>query len=378
MLIEAPVRSSFPYLQAGDVQNLPRISPLKIPSSQRPKMVPQSKKSSPNYLNSLWNAITRQDIFAKVPYLWLIALSILILSCGKKGPPTLKAYEMPKAIASLNVMRIDGPLTISWDYHQEDRKGLKGFLLTRSSQNGDVELPLSPDTSVYIDKDIREFETYRYRIRAVNKKGIVGEYSKELVVHVCPLPLPPATVRYKVLDDAVVILWEASKGEKMGPCGGPIRHNVYSHDTKEGSSQRPLNNAPLDTDRFIVPVPKDKTAYYTVRSVVNTGLDQIGPPSEVIVVSPTDLVPSPPRIVNTVKSEGRVFVFWQEASERWVKGYRVYKKASSGEFEPVAEVSTPVFTEQTGDERETLYRVTSVGPVRESPPVEVRIIDDKR
>ncbi len=305
----------------------------------------------------------------------VLGLFIATSACGKKGPPTLKAFEPPKSVTSLSVMRIGEPLTISWDYPLSDRKGLKGFILTRSSQDGEVERNLSPDTSEYTDSDIKVLETYRYRIRAVNKKGIVAEPSKEIEAIICPVPLPPTNVGFKVHNDTVELSWEPSKrdGQDLGRCGGPIRYNVYRTDTK---SLVPINDSPLETSSFKVPVPTERPAYYTIRPIVNTGFAQIGPPSVAIVVNPADFVPSTPRIINTATNDGRVFIFWEESPERWVRGYRVYKKTSSGEFKPVSVVNTPVFTEQSSNEREVSYRVSSIGPVRESLPVEVKIIND--
>ena len=49
-------------------------------------------------------------------YCLLFAACLMLVSCGKKGPPTLKAYEKPSAPAAVKAVHRENRILLSWSY----------------------------------------------------------------------------------------------------------------------------------------------------------------------------------------------------------------------------------------------------------------------
>ena len=70
----------------------------------------------------------------------LLLLCHLVAGCGKKGDPTLKAYEKPQAPSSLNAIHRESEIIISWDFPKSGEQGIKGFHVMKSSDNDFQEI----------------------------------------------------------------------------------------------------------------------------------------------------------------------------------------------------------------------------------------------
>ena len=44
----------------------------------------------------------------------------LLISCGKKGDPTLKSYEKPVPPSNFHVVQRESEVTLSWDFPQKE------------------------------------------------------------------------------------------------------------------------------------------------------------------------------------------------------------------------------------------------------------------
>jgi hypothetical protein len=116
----------------------------------------------------------------------------------------------------------------------------------------------------------------------------------------------------------------------------------------------------------------DRKVYYTVRSLINKETRDEGPASEEIAVDPFEFVPPAPREVGYFAAPDRVFLFWKAADERWVTGYRVYRRIGDQEYTLIGETQIPAFpdTEKPLSKRD--YRITSLGLVKEGPGTEIK------
>ncbi len=311
-------------------------------------------------------------------------MPVLIIGCGKKSPPTLKAYEIPKQVQQLQAERLEDEVLLSWDYPSPDIKRIKGFILTKTHRGKEEHISLGSDIKKFKDLSIKEGETYEYRIRAVNSKDIPGPYSERLVVKVCPMPEPPEELTYRVHRDSVEIIWGSAEIRRtvVNKCQEPIRYNLYRTQGFGALNLSPLNDKPIESNSIRVPVDlhkgePNKKAYFSIRPTIRQGITHTGRASKVIAVSPEDFVPSSPLFIDTTINNGRVYLNWQEAPETWVRGYRVYRRDAEGNFVVVGETQTPFFTEHIGKVQMVHYRVTSLGPSRESLPSERIIANDR-
>ncbi|MEK7864849.1 MAG: hypothetical protein AAB175_03425, partial [Nitrospirota bacterium] len=61
----------------------------------------------------------------------LFAACLILVSCGKKGPPTLKAYEKPSAPAAVKAIHREDRIILSWSYTSK-KENLKEFYILRA------------------------------------------------------------------------------------------------------------------------------------------------------------------------------------------------------------------------------------------------------
>ena len=133
----------------------------------------------------------------------------------------------------------------------------------------------------------------------------------------------------------------------------------------------PVNKEPLTAPKYSGALETDKPVHYTIRSLLNKEFRSEGQAAAEITVDPSTFIPSKPQGFQTVIADDRVVISWKENPEMWVTKYRVYDKVNEKDgFKLVKESATPAFTlrEKTGTKH--TFRVTAVGPLKESEPSE--------
>jgi hypothetical protein len=303
----------------------------------------------------------------------LLMLSSLIISCGKKGEPTLKSYEKPPAPSNLRAIHRESEIFLFWDFPAGEEDTIKGFQILRAdidvskgaSDNFERLAFLEPDKRTYTDTDFKIGSKYRYKIVSENLKGIISKDSNIIEVLLEDPPLPPERLFFNIEFNFITISWK-SVGEK-------ILYNIYKSDNSGIYSLMPLNNEPLKETSFRDSFDVKKTVYYTVRSLRRTDIRSEGAPSGELVVSPSDFVPSAPEGLQAVISEDKVYLIWKEVPETWIDGYRVYRETdTSVGYVFIGETTVPAFIDNEKPLTKRNYKVTALGPSKEGPSTEIR------
>ncbi len=296
----------------------------------------------------------------------LLFLSLLFLvSCGRKGPPTLKAYEKPQAPSALRAIHKEGELILSWSYPDHLRPGLKGFQILRSADNVFESIAfVENDRSIFIDNAFALDVTYRYKVIARSLKGVLSSDPDIIVVTLRPLPLPPENIRSAITSDAIELSWS---GSVEGVC-----YNIYKTMEKGKYPETPLNKEPSCTASFRDGVLfPDRPVYYLVRALLNTNIRDEGYGSMELEVSPSQFVPSPPSDLRVVRADEKIYLMWKESPESWVRGYRIYRKREGeAQFESIGEVKMPAYIDAVNTGKKIRYVIKAIGPSRESGPLE--------
>ncbi len=299
---------------------------------------------------------------------FLLVLVLILASCGRKGPPTLKAYEKPEKPTGLTVVHKENKIILSWSYPGKLRSSIKGFQVLRSEGAGlERKAFVDSDQSSFVDEDFTLNVSYKYQIAAENLKDILSEGADNVAVIPRPSPPPPDDIRLAVRSDAVELSWK-------GP-GEDVCYNIYKRIEEGKYSGVPLNREPvcatLFKDSSLIP---EKTVYYTIRALHNTPLKDEGFLSGELTVKPSDFVPSPPSELVATRTDDRTYLVWTESPESWVKLYRVYRKTEGEEgFTLIGESKVPAFTDRQKGETKTWYMVRALGPTVESQPVTVEV-----
>lgn len=95
-------------------------------------------------------------------------------------------------------------------------------------------------------------------------------------------------------------------------------------------------------------------------------------------VSIESFIPTKPKEVFWSVNEQGVYISWKETKERWIKGYRIYRKtADEKSYELVGETMIPLFFDAkyniTNIKSPVYYKITSEAPLKESEAVEIKV-----
>lgn len=283
------------------------------------------------------------------------------VSCGKKGPPTLKAYEKPEKPTGLTAVHREERIILSWSYPNNLRHTLKGFQVLRSESDGFEKIAfIKNDQSLFIDTTFKLNVTYQYKVIAQNLKDVLSADSNIITVITRVLPSPPENIRFTITSDSIELHWSSS--------GEGICYNIYKTTEKDKYADTPLNRAPVCMtsfrDTFLLP---DRTVYYKIRALLNTIIRDEGYASAELEITPSHFIPLAPSDLRVVKGDDKVYLLWKENTETWIKGYRIYRKREGEkEFTIIGEVTTPTFTDTAKINKKVWYMIRALGPLRES------------
>ncbi len=281
---------------------------------------------------------------------FIILLIFLLSSCGKKAPPALPVHEPPPAPAALSAVHRESEIILAWSY--DEKTPIKGFVIEKA-EDGDFKKTASIETGrLYRDTGFKDGRTYRYRVFAESVRGVSG-ISSELAISPLPQPPRPEGVSFVIGTESLTIGWSH-------PVEG-ILFNIYSR----AEDLRPLNKEPISETAFTDSLSPDAAVRYIVRALLNTPARDEGPPSDEIVVTPGDFIPSNPEGLRAVSIERGVQLFWKENPETWARGYKVYRAAEAGEFSLIGQTSTPAFLDREPRAGKSIYRVSALGPAKE-------------
>jgi hypothetical protein len=287
-----------------------------------------------------------------------------MVSCGKKGQPTLKAYEKPPSPENFRALHREEALFLLWNYPEGEESAIEGFVLSKSKPDGsDEQILIQKEQRSYIDTDITQQTEYTYTISSKNLRGVM---SSEVKLPVYPVDVPPSpeNVSFQIENSKLRLSWSRA--------GDGVFYNVYKSSKPGQFGFTPVNSDPLSTTYFLDRLNTVKPVYYIVRSLRSLPLRHEGPASEEIEITPADLIPSAPVHLQAVHMESHIRLIWKEPPEPWITSYKIYRKRdNANEYQYIGESSTPTFLDTYNQSKSLKYRVTAVGPVSEGPPAEL-------
>ncbi len=298
--------------------------------------------------------------FLRLAACCLLLTVLLLASCGKKGPPTLKSYEKPDPPANLKALHIENKILLQWSHARKE--SLKGFNVLKSSGSDFQKIAfVGKEENSYADTDFKEDVTYKYKIAAQSLKSVTSDDSNAVTMKPMAVPAAPVNLSFSVGNNSILLSWEGVNRD--------IHYNIYKSFEKGKYGMEPLNAEPEKTGSYSDTLETANPVYYSVRAALNTEERHEGPASNEIEVNHADFMPSMPEGLQAVPADDKVILSWKENPETWVVKYRIYRKTSQKEeFEVAGESKTPAFTDSEMIGKRHIYRVTAVGPSKESEP----------
>lgn len=290
---------------------------------------------------------------ARAALVFVLAASLLTAACGRKGPPLPPRAVVPAAVRDLRAEPRGLGVRLSWTRPSRNDDGspltdLREFRVLRATLPlGQAAAPASafsfltavraedPENAtvhgtLYVYRDdaggqgLNPGRQYRYRIRAINRRGEAGVPSVEVFVDFTLVPPAPSGLTALPGDGAVNLEWHAPDDAQLVK-----GYNVYRGTQPGDYGPQPINPQPITTTTFRDTGLENDTHYhYVVRSVSNDR-----PPwresvdSTAAVVVPQDFTPpAPPRGLTAVPGQSSIALTWDAGDARDLLGYFVYRR----------------------------------------------------
>jgi predicted small lipoprotein YifL len=301
--------------------------------------------------------------------LLIFAALVTLPGCGKKGPPTMRSFAKPDQIKQIRAIHRDGKINFSWSYDlKQSHITIKGFRIYRAEGKGAyAEISRLPaDARRYSDASVKMDTQYLYKIRAYSARDIDSDDSAEISARPVSAPDAPSGLTYRITNNDVGVAWEKA------PEG--VSFNIYRREGNGVYPAAPLNEKPLDKPFFRDNLNLKTSVTYVVVAVRQTDIANESGLSEELRIDPQTFAPAPPVDVRYVRSGNRGYLTWKDNDEAWVKAYRVYRRGPAGQFELLGEVNVPVYLDEDRVYENSAYRVTAVGPQKESLPSDEVIV----
>ena len=175
----------------------------------------------------------------------------------------------------------------------------------------------------YIDKELGDNETYKYRIVAVTFDNIISKPSKIVTATTKPLPGQVATLSAtKNLPRKIILSWKPGKTQDI------VSYNIYASPTVDGTYTK-IFQAPVGHNMYENIIPKDgKIYFYKITTVDEDGLESSLVGAQPVMGS-TLSKPNTPKITLAQQHGEKIIINWEATDNRAVS-YNIYKKQKNG------------------------------------------------
>ncbi len=298
---------------------------------------------------------------------------MFLTACGKKMDPTLEDYLPPESIDKLNLSATYDTIFISWSYPEKAKSKIESFLIERETEEEKKIIGYySKETSSLEDKDFTFGKTYKYRIFAIKPKGI---YSKPVEAEITPEKLPHVeNISYKITSEGVMLSWDARNS---------LIYQIYRLNTRGereriGSTDKNFFLDKIHYNAINIYKEASKSEIpYLITTYKSSALGYMESKGIEIRVPLEDFIVSKPKEVFFSVNEQGVYISWKEVPERWIKGYRIYRKTWDDKgYTFIGETMIPLFLDEklniNNIKGDVYYKITSEGPLKESEPEEIK------
>src|SRR3990172_1553709 len=168
-----------------------------------------------------------------IAFLPLFIVPLFFLAaCGKKGEPTLKAYEKPAAPSALSAIHREEKIILQWNYPIEKEHEVAEFTILKASGT-----QIEKSNRSYEDTDFETGGNYRYKIIAQSFKGVYSDASN--IVGASPLdpPRPPSDLSFSIRGNSLLLAWK--------PAERGLLYNIYKGLEKGKYGMLPVNSSPI-------------------------------------------------------------------------------------------------------------------------------------
>ena len=183
----------------------------------------------------------------------------------------------------------------------------------------------------YIDDDLKDNETYSYRIKSITFDGIESKPSQ--IVTATTKPLPISISEPMASNDQprkIILAWGHSPQKDV------VAYNIYYSSSADGFYSK-LKTVPVESNRIEHIVNEDNKKYfYKIATVDKDGLET-NTKMLPVVMGATLSAPMQPTISLALIKDNTVILNWTKGDDRAVS-YNIYKTTKKGFFDKSTKV----------------------------------------
>ena len=244
----------------------------------------------------------------------------------KSDPATIKSLPDMDSVSWIHsVENMPRSAKIIWRPHTDGR--VKAYIIQRKTLEEDAWNSIATIAgrlnAEFIDKNLKDKYTYKYRIRVETYDGLTSKPSQEVSVITKELPKSLEKITASTeLPKRVEIKWEKTNISDF------LNYNIYSSTRADGSYS--LIGTTIE-DFYIDNIKEDGKGYFYRVSVVDK--DKLESKSDVNSVYGKTLVkPNAPSLLEAKFANSKVKLSWANSDPR-VKNFVVQKRYKKGTFE---------------------------------------------
>jgi hypothetical protein len=332
-------------------------------------------------------------------------LGLILVACGKKGPPVAPERRLPAAPAGLAASIDEASILVTWTLPSTRLDGtpLKDLTRTKLYRREDSDGGAPPKPAMFASGRIVGYDEiasippdsspaatgaagsvqwvdrqglvlgrrYVYVVTALDSLGRSSPPSARRPITFLATPKPPIDVRATAGDGQTALRWDAPAEFTDGtPVEGEIRYLVLRGLGEEPLS--PITAEPIAGTTYTdTGLANDVEYRYAVRSVrIDPRVVAAGLPSTVVAATPrTTTPPHPPSNLVAVPFPGTVRLAWSPSPESTVAFYAVYRAAGTGTFVRLGTTapSNTTFADRSVESGMTYrYAVSAIDNARQS------------
>ncbi len=250
---------------------------------------------------------------------------------------TKPAPSMPRGLTAGGGKARNVPL--SWERNPE--KDITAYRVFFSEkENGPFRKIAEATDPSFVHKGLKDISTYHYRILAIDRDGLLSEFSGTVTATTKPLPVKPAGLTAgSGLARSVRLEWAPNPERDIA------HYTVYRRVGGRGSfAEAGQARTPGHTDTGL---EDGKNYQYEIRAVDVEGL--MSEPSERAEAA-TKPRPSPPDALKAEARDGLIALSWTASRESDIAGYEIYRSSGwnlLGGEEKVGQVTGTSFEDRT-------------------------------
>lgn len=140
------------------------------------------------------------------------AVNVVDVQGGDSPVAEAVTKPVPVAVGEVQAAQLEvKQVTLSWQANPES--DIAKYEVLRGTDAAAAARPiqeLAPGTLRFVDRELKDGASYYYRVRAVDRDGLVGKPSEPVAARTKPVPTKPAGLEARIVDGHLSLSWRAN------------------------------------------------------------------------------------------------------------------------------------------------------------------------